>query len=487
MEYRCLLWRVNAGRVIIGQYDTNLPPIFERPKLFKPFGQLKKGRFPAHEIEEEIPAKPVNALVTEVAEFGRSAPGMRNEAPGKIERVPIRVDRDLDDIGVLENRIRGFEGVGRRDHRQVRLGDEVGSELVNQGRVDQGFIPLDIDDMAHFGEVFCDLGCSIGAAGVISPGQGDMPSKGFDGFRDALIVCCHCQVGEISAFLAAIPDMLDEWFSRDEMQRFSGKTGGSPAGRDYTKNGIRRSFHGLAARRREHPIFHSSESKTRIQLNSTPMWRIHPQQPLCPVVELACLDLEGVLIPEIWINVAKKTGIEDLMATTRDIPDYDVLMKQRLRLLAENGLKIQDVQEVIDTLAPLDGAKEFLGWLKARFQVVILSDTFYEFADPLMRQLDYPTLFCHKLGISETGEIEEYHLRMPDQKREAVKRFHELNFKVIATGDSYNDTTMLSEADRGILFRPPQNVIDEFPQFPVARSYEEAKTQFLNAQEAIRG
>ena len=204
-------------------------------------------------------------------------------------------------------------------------------------------------------------------------------------------------------------------------------------------------------------------------------------------MELACLDLEGVLIPEIWINVAKKTGIEDLMATTRDIPDYDVLMKQRLRLLAENGLKIQDVQEVIDTLAPLDGAKEFLGWLKARFQVVILSDTFYEFADPLMRQLDYPTLFCHKLGISETGEIEEYHLRMPDQKREAVKRFHELNFKVIATGDSYNDTTMLSEADRGILFRPPQNVIDEFPQFPVARSYEEAKTQFLNAQEAIRG
>lgn len=204
-------------------------------------------------------------------------------------------------------------------------------------------------------------------------------------------------------------------------------------------------------------------------------------------VEIACLDLEGVLIPEIWINVAKKTGIDELLATTRDIPDYDVLMRQRLRVLDENGLTIHDVQAVIDTLGPLEGAKEFLDWLKARFQVVILSDTFYEFADPLMRQLDYPTLFCHKLGISEEGKIEAYHLRMPDQKREAVKRFHELNFRVIAAGDSYNDTTMLNEADRGILFCPPQNVIDEFPQFPVAKDYEDLRSEFLGAQSAIRG
>jgi len=216
------------------------------------------------------------------------------------------------------------------------------------------------------------------------------------------------------------------------------------------------------------------------------MWRIRPQPQLSFALEIACLDLEGVLIPEIWINVAQKTGIDALLATTRDIPDYDELMGQRLRILEENDLTIHDVQEVIDTLGPLEGAKEFLDWLKARFQVVILSDTFYEFADPLMRQLDYPTLFCHKLGIGDGGRIEDYHLRMPDQKREAVKRFHELNFKVIASGDSYNDTTMLTEADRGILFCPPQNVIDEFPQFPVAGDYEDLKREFLKAQEAIQ-
>ncbi|MDF2375440.1 MAG: bifunctional phosphoserine phosphatase/homoserine phosphotransferase ThrH [Verrucomicrobiales bacterium] len=203
-------------------------------------------------------------------------------------------------------------------------------------------------------------------------------------------------------------------------------------------------------------------------------------------MEIACLDLEGVLIPEIWINVAEKTGIRELLATTRDIPDYDVLMTQRLRILEENNLTIHDVQEVIDSLGPLDGAKEFLDWLKSEFQVVILSDTFYEFAAPLMRQLDYPTLFCHRLGIDGAGKIAEYHLRMPDQKREAVKRFHELNFKAIAAGDSYNDTTMLSEADRGILFCPPQNVIDEFPQFPVATDYEMLKAEFLKARGEIR-
>ncbi|MDA7921460.1 bifunctional phosphoserine phosphatase/homoserine phosphotransferase ThrH [Verrucomicrobiales bacterium] len=200
---------------------------------------------------------------------------------------------------------------------------------------------------------------------------------------------------------------------------------------------------------------------------------------------IACLDLEGVLIPEIWINVAERTGIDALLATTRDIPDYDVLMKQRLRICEENGLTITDIQEVIDSLGPLDGAKDFLDWLKSEFQVVILSDTFYEFAHPLMRQLDFPTLFCHKLGIDESGKITDYHLRMPDQKREAVKRFHELQFKVIATGDSYNDTTMLGEADRGILFSPPQNVIDEFPQFPVTTDYDALRSAFRLARKEI--
>ncbi len=202
-------------------------------------------------------------------------------------------------------------------------------------------------------------------------------------------------------------------------------------------------------------------------------------------MQLACLDLEGVLIPEIWINVAERTGIDVLRATTRDIPDYDELMQLRLRVLAENGLGIADIQAAIDEMGPLEGAKDFLGWLKERFQVIILSDTFYEFAAPLMRQLDFPTLFCHRLEISETGKVANYHLRQPDQKREAVKAFHRLKFRVIAAGDSYNDTTMLSEADAGILFCPPQNVIDEFPQFPVTRDYSQLQAAFLNAQARI--
>ena len=202
-------------------------------------------------------------------------------------------------------------------------------------------------------------------------------------------------------------------------------------------------------------------------------------------MQLACLDLEGVLIPEIWIGVADRTGIDDLRATTRDIPDYDVLMRQRLRILDEHGIGIDQFQEVIGEMAPLGGAKDFLDWLKERFQVLILSDTFYEFAAPLMRLLDFPTLFCHKLGIEKSGRIADYHLRQPDQKRKAVQAFHQLNFQVIAAGDSYNDTTMLSEADRGILYRPPQNVIDEFPQFPVTTNYEELKAAFLEAQSAL--
>jgi len=202
-------------------------------------------------------------------------------------------------------------------------------------------------------------------------------------------------------------------------------------------------------------------------------------------VQIACLDLEGVLVPEIWINVAERTGIDELLLTTRDIPDYDELMGRRLKILREHGLALADITEVIGTLAPLEGASAFLDWLRERFQVVILSDTFYEFAMPLMRQLGHPTLFCHRLGIGPSGEIDSYHLRLNDQKREAVKRFHELNFRVVAAGDSYNDTTMLGEADRGILFCPPQNVVEEFPQFPVTRDYGELAAAFELAKGEI--
>ncbi|MCL4103941.1 UNVERIFIED_CONTAM: hypothetical protein GTU68_034803, partial [Idotea baltica] len=198
-------------------------------------------------------------------------------------------------------------------------------------------------------------------------------------------------------------------------------------------------------------------------------------------VELACLDLEGVLVPEIWIEFAERTGIEALKATTRDIPDYDVLMKQRLALLDQHGLKIDDIQQVIATLSPLPGAVEFVNWLRERFQVIILSDTFYEFSQPLMRQLGWPTLFCHRLVTDSQGRVVDYKLRQKDPKRASVKAFHSLNYRIIAAGDSYNDTTMLSEADVGILFHAPQNVIEEFPQFTAVHEYQELKEEFLKA------
>ncbi|WP_086481651.1 bifunctional phosphoserine phosphatase/homoserine phosphotransferase ThrH [Oceanospirillum sanctuarii] len=198
-------------------------------------------------------------------------------------------------------------------------------------------------------------------------------------------------------------------------------------------------------------------------------------------MELACLDLEGVLIPEIWIAFAEKTGIEELKATTRDIPDYDVLMKQRLRILDENGLKLPDIQAVIAELEPLEGAKEFVDWLRERFQLVILSDTFYEFAAPLMKQLGFPTLLCHKLEVDEEGRITDYTLRQRDPKRQSVRAFQLLNYRVIAAGDSYNDTTMLAQAEQGILFHAPDNVIAEFPQFPAVHTYEDLKDEFLKA------
>ncbi|HHW75895.1 MAG TPA: bifunctional phosphoserine phosphatase/homoserine phosphotransferase ThrH [Xanthomonadaceae bacterium] len=197
-------------------------------------------------------------------------------------------------------------------------------------------------------------------------------------------------------------------------------------------------------------------------------------------MELACLDLEGVLVPEIWINVAERTGIEALRLTTRDVPDYDELMRGRLALLDQHGLKLPDIQRVIAGMGPLDGAREFLDWLRERFQVVILSDTYYEFALPLMRQLGWPTLFCHRLEVAN-DRVVNYVLRQADSKRAAVRAFHDLNFRVIAAGDSYNDTAMLAEAEAGILFRPPQNVIDEFPQFPVAWTFEDMREEFRKA------
>jgi phosphoserine/homoserine phosphotransferase len=198
-------------------------------------------------------------------------------------------------------------------------------------------------------------------------------------------------------------------------------------------------------------------------------------------MEIACLDLEGVLVPEIWIEFAKVTGIESLKATTRDIPDYDVLMKQRLRILEENNLGLKEIQDVIATLKPLDGAVEFVDWLRERFQVIILSDTFYEFSQPLMRQLGFPTLMCHRLNVDERDRVVGYTLRQRDPKRQSVLALKTLYYRVIAAGDSYNDTTMLAEADQGILFHAPQNVIDQFPQFPAVHTYEDLKKEFIKA------
>jgi phosphoserine/homoserine phosphotransferase len=196
---------------------------------------------------------------------------------------------------------------------------------------------------------------------------------------------------------------------------------------------------------------------------------------------LACLDLEGVLVPEIWITVAERTGIAELRITTRDEPDYDKLMRQRLAILDQHHLRLSDIQNVIGAMRPLDGAANFLDWLRERFQVIILSDTFDEFAKPLMAQFGYPTLFCNSLVVDSDGKIRDYRIRIRDGKRKAVMTFKLLNFDVIAAGDSYNDTSMLAEADAGILFRPPDNVIREFPQFPVTRTYDELRAAFVKA------
>jgi phosphoserine/homoserine phosphotransferase len=202
---------------------------------------------------------------------------------------------------------------------------------------------------------------------------------------------------------------------------------------------------------------------------------------------VVCLDLEGVLVPEVWINVAERTGIEELRRTTRDEPDYDKLMRYRLDILDRHQLRLPQIQEVIDGMDPLEGAIEFLDWLRERYQVAILSDTYYDFARPLMRKLGYPLLFCNNLDVAADGRIENYRLRQKNQKHAVVVAMKALHFPVVAAGDSYNDITMMKEADAGILFRPPDNVVAEFPQFPVTRSYDELRSRVLEAHAGLEG
>ncbi len=185
--------------------------------------------------------------------------------------------------------------------------------------------------------------------------------------------------------------------------------------------------------------------------------------------------MEGIFTPEIWIRVSKKTGIEELKLTTRDISDYDVLMKKRLGILAEHGLKLKDITDVIETMDPLEGAVEFLDWMRSQTQVIVVSDTYVEFAKPLLKKLGWPTLFCNSLTIAPDGSISDYNLRQKDGKRKTVLSLKQLKYSIIAVGDSYNDITMLKEADAGILFRPPENVKNEYPELPATYNYEELK------------
>ncbi|MBL8317721.1 MAG: bifunctional phosphoserine phosphatase/homoserine phosphotransferase ThrH [Burkholderiaceae bacterium] len=198
-------------------------------------------------------------------------------------------------------------------------------------------------------------------------------------------------------------------------------------------------------------------------------------------MQVVCLDLEGVLVPEIWIAFSERTGIPEFRRTTRDEPDYDKLMRYRIDLLDQHDLKLPDIQRVIAGMSPMEGARAFLDRLRGRFQVVILSDTFYEFADPLMQQLGRPTLFCHRLLADASGRVVDYRLRQKDQKRNAVNALKGLNFQVLAAGDSYNDTGMLQAADAGFFIHPPENIVAQFPQFPVTRSYAELEAAIDDA------
>ena len=193
------------------------------------------------------------------------------------------------------------------------------------------------------------------------------------------------------------------------------------------------------------------------------------------MMKIICADMEGIFTPEIWIRVAKKTGIEELKLTTRDISDYDVLMKKRLGILAENGLKLKDITDVIETMDPLEGALDFLNWAREQTQIVVVSDTYAEFAQPLLRKLGWPTLFCNTLTIAPDGSIADYNLRQQDGKRKTVLSLRRLNYHILAVGDSYNDITMLKEADAGVLFKPPENVRNEYPELPATYNYDELK------------
>jgi len=198
-----------------------------------------------------------------------------------------------------------------------------------------------------------------------------------------------------------------------------------------------------------------------------------------PVV--TCLDMEGVLFPEIWLGLAEKVGLEELRLTTRDISDYDVLMRKRLQVLKTHGITIHDIQAVVQGIEPLPGVPEFIDWLRNRCQVIILSDTFYEFVGPLMKQLGFPTIFCHSLEIDAKGFITNYCLRQKDQKRHAVMALKNIGFRVLAGGDSYNDVSMLKEADAGLFFCPPESIAQEYPQFPITRNYTEFQVQLAQA------
>lgn len=190
---------------------------------------------------------------------------------------------------------------------------------------------------------------------------------------------------------------------------------------------------------------------------------------------ITCLDMEGVLFPEIWLTLAEKVGVQELRLTTRDIADYDALMKKRLEVLKAHNITLQDIREVVNTISPLTGVPEFLGWLREHCQIIVLSDTYYEFVGSLMKQLQFPTIFCHTLEVDSNGFITDYYLRQQDQKRQSVSALKSLGFRVLAGGDSYNDVSMLKAADAGFFFCPPDSIVQEFPQFPVARSYVEFK------------
>ena len=201
------------------------------------------------------------------------------------------------------------------------------------------------------------------------------------------------------------------------------------------------------------------------------------------MMKIICADMEGIFTPEIWIRVSQKTGIEELKLTTRDISDYDILMKKRLGILAENGLKLKDITDVIETMDPLEGALDFLNWVRERAPIIVVSDTYVEFARPLLRKLGWPTLFCNSLTIAPDGSIADYNLRQQDGKRMTVQSLKRLDYRILAVGDSYNDISMIQEADTGVLFKPPENVRSEYPELPATYRYDELQIvmeQFLS-------